>query len=74
LYALVTSPGRGLTIDGKEFASLPPSVSFMLNELRDRDKIVPVIGEIIAETTLDMPYVIEGSDMTQIQVDRRGGR
>jgi hypothetical protein len=74
LYVMITSPSRGITIDGQEFRKLPPSVTFMLGELHDREKIVPTMGEIVAETSLDMPYVIEGGDMTQIGVDRRGGR
>jgi hypothetical protein len=74
LYALLTAPDRGFTIDGQEFADLPPSIVQTLGKLNDREKIRPTVGRIEAEATLELPYVVTGSHLTQIQVDRRGGR
>jgi len=74
LYVMLTSPEGGLTIDGREFEALPPSFQLALGQLRDRERVVPTIGQILAETTVNVPFVISGSQITQIEVDRRGGR
>jgi len=74
LYVMLTSPEGGVTIDGREFDQLPPSIQNTLTQLRDREKTAPTIGQVLAETTLDVPFVLSGSQITQIEVDRRGGR
>jgi hypothetical protein len=74
LYVMLNSPESGVTIDGREFNALPPSFQLTIGQLRDREKIVPTIGQIMAETTVALPFVVSGSYVTQIEVDRRGGR
>ncbi|MCX8035920.1 MAG: hypothetical protein N3D11_02470 [Candidatus Sumerlaeia bacterium] len=74
LYILLTSPDDGVTIDGAEFDRLPPTIQMTLSQLRDREKISPTIGQVLAEATLDFPYIISGNQIMQIEVDRRGGR
>jgi hypothetical protein len=74
LYVLLANPENGLTIDGREFDSVPPSFQQTLSQLRDREKIVPTLGQILAETTVNLPFVLSGGQITQIEVDRRGGR
>ncbi|MBM3333359.1 hypothetical protein FJY63_01735 [Candidatus Sumerlaeota bacterium] len=74
LYVLLTSAQSGITIGGREFDSLPPSVQQNLNQLRDREQMVPTLGQILAEKTVELPFVLSGSQIVQIQVDRRGGR
>ena len=74
LYVILTNAEGGVTIDGREFDTLPPSFQHTLSQLRDREKIVPTIGQILAEATVNLPYVLSGSQITQIEVDRRGGR
>jgi len=74
LYVMITSPERGLTIDGREFASLPPSIQLALTRLHDREKISPTIGQIVTETSMPLPFVVTGNQIISIKVDRRGGR
>lgn len=74
LYVILTSAERGVTIDGHEFASLPPSIAFTLNRLNDREKIERTIGRVLAETTVRLPFLVEGSSIISIQVDRHAGR
>jgi len=74
LYIMLNSPEAGVTIDGREFDALPPSFQHTIGQLRDREKIVPTIGQIVAETTVNLPFTFSGSQITQIEVNRRGGR
>jgi len=74
LYVMLNSPEAGVTIDGREFDALPPSFQLTIGQLRDRERIVPTIGQIMAETSVQLPFVVGGSHVSQIEVDRRGGR
>ena len=74
LYVMLAAPDSGITIDGSEFSSLPPSFQHTLSQLHDRQRIVPTIGAIHAETRLNLPFILSGSQIAQIEVDRRGGR
>ena len=65
-------PEPGLTIEGKEFESLPPSVMSVMNTETQSGKSGYTAGTTLHIARVSTDYVISGSGIIRLVVDRNG--
>ena len=57
-------------VHGIEVPRLPPSVVIAGGDDRGASAIRPAVGSILAEKTIEMPWVVHGHQMVNVEVER----
>lgn len=63
----------GLTLDGRELPSLPPSASATLRASASSGHLGPSYGQVLDQISLPTEYVLEGQLSVELKVERRPG-